>query len=487
MRKAKIVATLGPATSTYDAVHALVAAGMDVARLNLSHGSHEVHEAAYRNVRAASDALGRGVGVLVDLQGPKIRLGRFATGPVLLAVGDPFTITTDEVPGDARMVSTTYAGLPGDVRPGDRILIDDGRVSLRVTEVVGTCVHTEVMEGGRISDSKGVNLPGVAVSVPALSDKDVEDLRWALRIGADLVALSFVRSAADLDDVRRIMEEEGVFLPVLAKIEKPQAVDNLEQIVAAFDGIMVARGDLGVELPLEAVPLVQKRAITLCRTLAKPVIVATQMLDSMVSASRPTRAEASDVANAVLDGADALMLSGETSVGGHPDHVVETMSRIIAYVETNALERIEGLVEAGEAERVDGIVRPRSTARALTGAAVAVAREVGAKYLIAFTSTGAAARLVARWRPETPLLAFTPNPRVRSQLALTWGIETFLVPDVSHTDDMVRQVDKALLDIGRATHGERVVIVAGVPPGIPGTTNGMRVHRIGSGVPGGGI
>ena len=485
MRKAKIVATLGPASSTYEAVHALVEAGMDVARLNLSHGSHDVHEQVYRHVRAASDALGRGVGILIDLQGPKIRLGRFASGPVLLAPGDAFTITTEDVPGDASLVSTTYAGLPGDVSPGDRILIDDGRVSLRVTDVTGPRVSTQVLEGGRVSDAKGVNLPGVAVSVPALSSKDVEDLRWGLRLGADLIALSFVRSAADLDDVRAIMEEEGVHLPVLAKIEKPQAVDNLEEIVAAFDGIMVARGDLGVELPLEAVPLVQKRAISLCRGAAKPVIVATQMLDSMAIATRPTRAEASDVANAVLDGADALMLSGETSVGEHPAHVVETMGRIIEYVEGNALDRIVGLVEAVDVP--DTVARPRSTARALTGAAVAVAREIEATHLIAFTSTGASARLIARWRPRTPLLAFTPNARVRSQLALTWGVETFLVPEVQHTDDMVMQVDRALLDIGRASVGERVVIVAGVPPGIPGTTNGMRVHRIGSGGPGGGV
>jgi pyruvate kinase len=264
---------------------------------------------------------------------------------------------------------------------------------------------------------------------------------------------------------------------VLAKIEKPQAIANLAEIIDAFDGIMVARGDLGVELPLEHVPLEQKRAIQLCREVGKPVIVATQMLDSMISASRPTRAEASDVANAVLDGADALMLSGETSVGVNPSGVVRTMSRIIEHVESEALKRLPRLEE-----------RPNpSTARALTRAAVNVALDIDASYLIAFTETGRSARLIARWRCETGLLAFTPNPRVRSQLALVWGVETFLVPQVQHTDDMVAQVDKALLDIGRATIGERVVIVAGVPPGVPGTTNGMRVHKMGRGVPGGGV
>jgi pyruvate kinase len=477
MRRAKIVATLGPATSSYEQILALVDAGMDVARLNLSHGSYTDHSAVYEHVRRASDVSGRAIGILVDLQGPKIRLGRFASGPVLLSVGDTFTITTDDVPGDREMVSTTYAGLPGDVSPGDTILIDDGRVALDVTQVDGTRVVTRVVEGGRISDNKGLNLPGVAVSVPALSEKDIDDLRWGLRAGADLVALSFVRSAADIADVHRVMDEEGIRIPVLAKVEKPQAVDNLVEIVAAFDGIMVARGDLGVELPLEAVPLVQKRAIELCRVAAKPVIVATQMLDSMATATRPTRAEASDVANAVLDGADSLMLSGETSVGEHPALAVATMARIIAHVEDNALERLTPLPADP----------PGSTARALTKAAVDVAGAVSAASLIPFTETGSSARLIARWRAPEPILAFTPNPRVRSQLALVWGVETFLVPSVRHTDDMVVQVDKALLDIGRVTYGDRVVIVAGVPPGIPGTTNGMRVHLIGSGGKGGGV
>lgn len=310
MRRAKIVVTLGPATTSLESIRALIAAGMDVARLNLSHGDHEEHRNLYGAVRQAADEAGRGVGILVDLQGPKIRLGRFESGPVLLEVGAEFIVTTEDVPGDVKMVSTTYAGLPGDVQAGDLVLIDDGRITLQVTGVDGPRVVTKVIEGGEVSDNKGFNLPGVAVSVPAMSEKDVEDLRWALRIGADMIALSFVRSASDINHVHRIMAEEGVHVPVLAKVEKPQAVDNLEEIVEAFDGVMVARGDLGVELPLEAVPLVQKRAIQMCREVSKPVIVATQMLDSMISATRPTRAEVSDVANAVLDGADALMLSG---------------------------------------------------------------------------------------------------------------------------------------------------------------------------------
>jgi pyruvate kinase len=477
MRRAKIVATLGPATSSLEQIQALVEAGMDVARLNLSHGDYPDHEQVYAHVRAASDTTGRGVGILVDLQGPKIRLGRFADGPVVLENGAEFIVTTENVPGDVHMVSTTFTGLPADVTVGDMVLVDDGRIELKVTKIDGPRVHTKVIEGGPVSDNKGFNLPGVAVSVPAMSEKDIDDLRWALRIGADMIALSFVRTAADIADVHAIMDEEGIRLPVLAKIEKPQAIANLAEIIDAFDGIMVARGDLGVELPLEHVPLEQKRAIQLCREVGKPVIVATQMLDSMITASRPTRAEASDVANAVLDGADALMLSGETSVGVNPTLVVSTMSRIIEHVEAEALSKLPKLED-----------RPNpSTARALTHSAVNVAIDIDAKYLIAFTETGRSARLIARWRCETGLLAFTPNPRVRSQLALVWGVETFLVPQVQHTDDMVTQVDKALLDIGRATVGERVVIVAGVPPGVPGTTNGMRVHKMGRAVAGSGV
>lgn len=453
-----------------EALTALVDAGMNVARLNLSHGTYADHEAAYRNVRAVGDRFGRGVGILADLQGPKIRLGTFADGGVALAAGDEFTITTSDVVGTATTCSTTYEGLPGDVGPGDRILIDDGRVAVEVVSVNGSDVLTTVVEGGRVSNHKGLNLPGVAVSTPALTEKDIEDLRWALNLGVDMIALSFVRSANDFIDVYRVMDDVGIHVPVLAKIEKPQAVDNLAEIIDTFDGIMVARGDLGVEMPLEQVPLVQKQAINMARTAAKPVIVATQMLDSMVSASRPTRAEVSDVANAVLDGTDAVMLSQETSVGLHPALVVATMSRIVEEIESRALDQLPPLDEDDAG----------STARALAAAAVGVAHRIGAENLVAFTETGFSGRLIARHRSEVPLLTFTPNQRVRSQLSLVWGTETFLVSKVAHTDDMVRQVDRQLLDIGRRVEGDRVVIVAGVPPGVPGTTNGMRVHRIGS-------
>ena len=468
MRRAKIVCTLGPATSSPEGVRGLVAAGMDVARLNLSHGSYADHEAVYAEVRNASNDSGRAVGVLVDLQGPKIRTGRFANGPVMLANGDRFTITVDDILGDQERVSTTYKGLPGDVRSGDRLLIDDGKVALVVLEVTDTDVVTEVVEGGALSNNKGINLPGVPVSVPAMSDKDEADLRWALRLRADMVALSFVRDATDIERVHEIMDEEGVRLPVIAKIEKPQAVENLKEIINAFDGVMVARGDLGVELPFEEVPLVQKLAIEIARRNAKPVIVATQVLESMIENSRPTRAEASDCANAVLDGADAIMLSGETSVGKWPTEAVTTMARIIESVEEHGLERVAPLG-----------TRPHTVGGAVTAAAAEIGELVGAKYLVTFTHSGDSAKRLSRIRSKLPMLAFTPVQATRSQLTLTWGIETYLVPMVTHTDQMAKQVDESLLESGRCVDGDRVVIVAGSPPGIPGSTNALRVHRIG--------
>jgi pyruvate kinase len=467
-RRAKIVCTLGPATGTQEQITALVEAGMDVARLNFSHGTHADHEKAYRMVRAASDKVGRAVAVLADLQGPKIRLGTFAEGPVTWPAGARVCITVEDVPGTAERVSTTYKDLANDVVVGDRLLIDDGKLSLTVVEVDGPDVWCLVLEGGPVSNNKGLSLPGVAVSVPAMSEKDTEDLRFALSLSVDFVALSFVRSPRDVDLVREIMRQEDVEVPVIAKLEKPEAVENLEAIVEAFDGIMVARGDLGVELPLERVPLVQKRAVQAARERNKPVIVATQMLESMIEASRPTRAEASDVANAVLDGADAVMLSGETSVGKYPIAAVRTMERIIDAVESDG-------IRTPQLQRV-------SSSR--SGAIVRAAKDIGeamdVSALAAFTLTGNTAQRLAALHTRLPILAFTTDPRVRSRLALSWGVETFLVPTVTHTDDMVGQVDFSLLSIGRLKEGDRVVIVAGSPPNTVGSTNLVRVHEVGA-------
>ncbi|GAB3569466.1 pyruvate kinase [Spelaeicoccus albus] len=454
-------------------MRALVDEGLDVARFNLSHGDHDEHAAVYANVRRAVEESGRAVAVLLDLQGPKIRLGRFASGPVDLAEGDTFTITTEEVPGDKDLVGTTHKNLPQDVNVGDPLLIDDGRVRLRATAVTDTRVTTVVEIGGEVSNNKGLNLPGVAVSVPAMSEKDEDDLRWGLRTGFDWVAMSFVRDAADVTRIHEIMEEEGVLLPVIAKIEKPQAVDNLPEILDAFDGIMVARGDLGVELPLEQVPIVQKDAVMLARQQAKPVIVATQMLDSMIQNARPTRAEVSDCANAVLDGTDALMLSGETSVGEYAVDAVRTMARIIESTEEHGLGRIPPLG-----------TEPHTRGGAITKAAVEIGDNLDVGLLCTFSQSGDSVRRMSRLRPDLPLLAFTPVPVVRNQLALSWGVQTFLAEQVKHTDQMARQVDEILLGNGEAQEGELVIIVAGSPPGITGSTNALRVHKMGDAIKG---
>ncbi|MFP7760477.1 pyruvate kinase [Marisediminicola sp. LYQ134] len=468
MRRAKIVATLGPATSSYDSIRAIIDAGVDLARMNLSHGSYDVHEEVYANVRRAAEDSGRAVAVLVDLQGPKIRLGKFSDGPHDLAVGDRFSITTDDILGNKDVCGTTFKGLPADVAEGDFLLIDDGKVKLRVLSSDATTVNTEVVVAGTVSNNKGINLPGVAVSVPALSEKDEADLRWGLELGADYIALSFVRDADDVTRVHEIMAEVGRRVPVIAKIEKPQAVDNLEAIIDAFDGIMVARGDLGVELPLEAVPIVQKRAVELSRRMAKPVIVATQMLESMISSPIPTRAETSDVANAVLDGADAVMLSGETSVGKYPVITVQTMARIVESTEDHGLERIPALG-----------TKPRTQGGAITLAAAEVADFVEAKYVCVFTESGDSARRMSRLRFNIPMKAFTPDAAIRRRMALTWGIESFLGERVTHTDAMYHQVDDALLDNGLAEVGDKVVVISGSPPGVSGSTNDIRVHRVG--------
>jgi len=473
MRRAKIVCTLGPAIESHDGVASLIDAGMNVARLNLSHGEYAEHQARLDLVRSTAAKKGASVAILVDLQGPKIRLGRFESGPHDLKVNDLLTITIEDVVGTKDLVSTTYKGLPKDCKAGDRILIDDGKVAVEVIDVTTTEVRTKCVEAGPIANNKGLNLPGVAVSVPALSERDIEDLKWGLKAGADFIALSFVRSAKDIDGALSVMKELDIYRPVIAKIEKPQAVDNLEEIIRAFDGIMVARGDLGVEMPIEDIPLVQKRCITLAREEAKPVIVATQMLDSMITNSRPTRAEATDCANAVLDGADALMLSGETSVGSYPIEAVKTMARIIEKTETDALHLIPALLH-----------NPKTKGGAITKAATEVGQVIGAKVLATFTKSGDSARRMSRLRSNIPVVALTPDETTYRQLALSWGVEPFITPLVKTTDEMVKQVDAILIEENRVTKGEAIMIVAGSPPGIPGSTNAMRVHIIGDAVGG---
>ncbi|AKS31775.1 pyruvate kinase [Mycolicibacterium goodii] len=472
-RRAKIVCTLGPATATAAVLTDLVDAGMDVARLNFSHSTRAEHSALYGMVRQAAAERGRVVGVLADLQGPKIRLGSFEHGPVVWATGEQITITTAPCPGDHDRVSTTYPGLSGDVQPGDRLLVDDGRVDLRVVEVDGPDIRCDVVDGGPVSDHKGISLPDVPVSVPPLSDKDIDDLKFALVLGADMIAMSFVRAPEEVKLAHAIMDEVGRRVPVIAKLEKPEAVSDLPAIVEAFDGIMVARGDLGVEMPLEQIPLVQRRAIALCRQAAKPVIVATQMLDSMVSDRRPTRAEVSDVANAVFDGADAVMLSAETSVGADPAHAVATMSRIVVAAESGS-----GRGESPEsrAETVPGTDAVFGDAIAV--AACEVGRRLGAAALCCFTRTGDTALRLARQRSALPLLAFAHDEEVQARLAFTWGVESAVLAQAELAESMPGEVSRALLSRGACERGDVVVVVSGSRSGVAGYTDSVRVLRV---------
>ena len=446
---------------------------MNVARINASHGTHAEHTERIARVRKAAEITGQAIAVLVDLQGPKIRLGRFEDGPHYLDVGDVFTITVDDVPGTKELVSTTYKGLPGDCRPGDTLLIDDGKVAVRVLEADDTSVRTVVEIPGEVSNNKGVNLPGVAVSVPALSEKDREDLEWGLEVGADFIALSFVRSPEDIKDVHEIMDRVGIHRPVIAKIEKPQAVENLEDIVRSFDGLMVARGDLGVEMPLEQIPLIQKRAINIARQRAKPVIVATQVLESMIENPRPTRAEAVGTARTPSSTAPTRSCSrARRRWGPYPIECVQVMSSIVEYAEEHGMEQIPVL---GNLHKTRNGV--------MTRGAVEIGEALGVKDLVVFTETGQTARRMSRLRARLPILCFTPDPQVRNQLALSWGLTTFTVPHVKHTDDMVAQVDHLLREMGMSVDGDRIVVVAGMPAGVPGSTNTIRVHKMGETLP----
>ena len=478
MRKAKIVDTIGPASESLENITKLVRAGMDVARLNRSHGTPEDHLKVYNNVRQASKETGRNVAALVDLQGPKIRCGWFKKNEqgedkVFLKEGQEFTITTDDVEGDEHMTSTTFKGLPGGCHPGDPILIDDGKVRLEVTKVEGNQVHTKVVVAGPVSSHKGINLPGVAVSLPALTPKDEEDLRWGIRTGADIIAMSFVRFATDIDRAHEIMDEEGRRIPIVAKIEKPQAVENLEEIVKAFDGIMVARGDMAVEMPFEQVPLVTKRCIELARQYAKPVIVATEVLGSMVHSPIPSRAEASDCANAVLDGADATMTSNETAVGDYPDTTVSTMARISEYATTHGFDRIPDM------HNLD-----MSNSGAVSSAAVDLADKINAKAIVAFTQTGNTVHRVSRERPAAPIYALTTDEHTYHWLALSWGTEAFMCEQDYHDFNragLMAFVDSTLKKQGKVSDGDCLVVLSSAQGEYePGNTDCIYVHTVGA-------
>ncbi|GAA6755201.1 pyruvate kinase [Thermus thalpophilus] len=469
-KRTKIVATLGPASSTKEVIRALAEAGVDVFRLNFSHGTPEDHKERVALVREVEEELGKTLAILQDLQGPKIRVGRFREGRVELKAGQTFILTRKPVEGDETQVSLTYRGLPEDVVPGQVLLLDDGRIRLRVEKVVGDEIHTRVEVGGVLSDHKGINVPGADLSIPALSEKDIQDLALGAELGVDWVAVSFVRTRDDLLLARHYLSRYGSRAKLMAKIEKPSAVQRFEEILEEADGIMVARGDLGVEMPLEEVPIVQKRLILRAIAAGKPVITATQMLESMVQNPSPTRAEASDVANAIFDGTDAVMLSAETAAGAYPVEAVAMMARIAKAVESSP-EFLQKL----------NVLRPAptpTTQDAIAQAADDIVEAVGARAIVVFTATGGSARRVARTRPQVPILALTPSPEVKRQLALVWGVLPHLAPDPQDTDDMVRIALREVKALGLAQVGERVVIAAGVPFGVRGTTNLIRVERV---------
>ena len=469
-RRTKIVATLGPASSAPERIRELMEAGVDVFRVNFSHGTADVHRTNVQRVREAADELGRTVGVLQDLQGPKIRVGKFADGQVALVPGEPFALTcADDAPGDAARVGVTYKGLCRDVKPGDALLLDDGRLALRVTTIERATVHTEVTLGGVLSDSKGINLPDADLSIPALTDKDVEDLKLGAEIGVDWVAMSFVRSRDDLLLARHYLAREGSSAKLMAKIEKPGAVERFPEILREVDGIMVARGDLGVEMPPERVPQIQKRLIRACLEAGKPVVTATQMLESMIHSPTPTRAEASDVANAIYDGTDAVMLSAETAIGDYPIEAVRMMDRIARTVEAD--ERY--IIDMHEHVPVPD----DTTADAVSMGVSNMAHTLRAQLIVSFTSSGSTAVRVARNRPAAPILAITPSAVALRQLSLVWGVLPYLSDDIADTDEMVRVATDAIRDRGLLEPGGRFVITAGVPFGMRGTTNMIRVER----------
>ena len=468
MQNTKIVATLGPATDAPGVLRQMIDAGVDVFRLNASHGSLDEHAGRIDAVRAAARDARSNIGILLDLQGPKIRLSRFENGGCTLEAGAIFTITTERVLGTCERASTGYSRFARDVQPGDRILLADGSIELRAVESDGTSVRTQVVNGGPISDHKGINLPGVNVSIPSLTEKDLADLHFGLTAGVDLVALSFVRSAEDVQQLRDRLGGRPVL--IVSKIEKPEGADNIEPILDVSDGVMVARGDLGVEISLEKVPRIQKSVIRRARRKARFVITATQMLESMIENPTPTRAEVSDVFNAIYDGTDAVMLSAETSIGKYPVEAVKFMARVAQEAEDSL--RRKGFQDPPHSAEP-------SSAEVLADAAHHAARESGAKAIVVFTSRGSSARLVSRYRPPVTIFAITPHDTTARQLSISYGVTPLLAPDVANTDEMLNLMDRVLVEGGYLKRGELVVFVAGQPVGRPGTTNLMKLHRIG--------
>lgn len=469
-RRTKIVCTLGPASSDLDTIRGLVEAGMDVARLNFSHGTHAHHREVIKRVRKAAAEAGRIIPILQDLQGPKIRVGQMQDDCVTLEVGKPLVLTAEPMAeSTAERIYISYPTLAEDVEPGANILLDDGSLELEITSIEGRDVHTKVVVGGPLRSRKGVNLPNIKTSTPALTEKDLEDLNFGLSEGVDIIALSFVRDESDVSDLIWRVRESGQRVSIIAKIEKPEAVTRVDQILSKADGLMVARGDLGIEMRLSQLPGIQKRIIRKCRQIAKPVITATQMLESMITNPRPTRAEVSDVANAVLDGTDAVMLSGETAVGRDPVHVVETMVRIIREAESHFWDDGEGQPD---------LAPHHDVTEAVSKTAFHLARQVGAVAIVCLTATGTTARSIARHRPRVPVFAFTDDERVVGQLGLSWGTKGFAIPFQSDTDGGIQLVHQVLREHKLARSGDLVVMTAGMPLPARGRTNMVHVTRV---------
>lgn len=469
-KKTKIVCTIGPSTDSQEMLESLLKAGMNVARFNFSHGSHEEHARRIEAVRDASRATGIPVALMLDTKGPEIRLGRFKEGSVELVAGSQFILTSRDVEGDATICSVTHTGLPQDVKAGHQILLSDGLVTLEVVEVRGEDIITKVLNSGKMSDRKRVAVPGVSITLPPVSEQDEKDLRFACKMDLDYIAASFVQRGSDVVAIRRILEEEDVDIRIISKIENEEGLQNLQDIISMSDGIMVARGDLGVEIPPEEVPVIQKHMIQQCHLAAKPVITATQMLESMVNNPRPTRAEASDVANAILDGTDAIMLSGETANGNYPLEAVETMARIAKVTESSDLYR-------GTSHLVD--IPTDNTTDAISVATVKIAHNLDAAAIITCTESGLTPMSISRNRPNCRLIAVTPYDRIVRRMQLFWGVEAILGDTHKNTDEMVHCAMSASIGEGLITSGDLVVVTAGVPSGFSGTTNMIRVHVTG--------
>jgi len=469
-RRAKIVCTLGPASNTEAMIRDLMRCGMDVARLNFSHGTHEEHARVIERLRKVAKSEHRTICILQDLQGPKMRTGRLKDRmPVMLKAGTHVTITTRDEPGTSTLISTSFKALPREVERGSRILLSDGKLSLKVRSVKGEDIECEVVDGGLLAENQGINLPGAVTSVPSLTEKDHKDLKFGLAHGVDIIAVSFVRSAADVGDVKRIIAQHKCDTPVVAKLEKPQAIENLEEILEVADAVMVARGDLGVEMPPEKVPVIQKHVIRRAQHWRKPVITATQMLESMIQNPRPTRAEASDVANAIFDGTDAVMLSGETASGKYPREAVNMMARIVVETENHIMQSPPS---RRRSER-----RELSISEAICESVAHVAEDLNMRAIAVYTESGNTARLISKYRPRTPIFAFAHNAPVCQRLNLYWGVRPVLTTEKRSVETMVDLADEQLLKEGIVVPGDIVGVVAGTHTG-SGSTNLIRLHRV---------